>query len=651
MDDGMSAIWDAEMLTGQDYKTNRLIRVARSVMAAGQYEWMWHDDSDNISDWEEKMAAHTKNAAYYAEGAVWAWDPVSYGATVQSKDVDGDGTTEYILQNSKIMAIFEPDGGRIVAMFSRDDSGQGYVIVGNDVAAWWGCGGDWPYFYCDWVNADHMGALLWHEAEVNDGYFQDDGTPDSPYGRTIPDTIYDVAAGADSLTFSSGGTQMKKITLSGDNSYFDVEIDVNTSADYTDWPDKKRVIVQFNPDYLYVMEEGKAAISDFDGTDSANLVYGVETTETGKNVTGWVSIPSDSVVEKSYALLTRQFIIKNSDGANPFYMKLGAGVKPGTSQEYGVVSGKVSDASDDSAIASATVVIDNTAFSATTDSSGNYCISDVPVGTYSMSASKTGYLSSTLSQISVTAGSTTTANFVLSAEQVAPASGDISGTVKNSVTGEYISGADVLLEEKNLTVTTDSSGSFLFSSISTGTYTLQFSATGYNSLTQENVSVEADQTTTVNVSLIPESTPSGTISGTVTDISSNVLSGVLVEVVSLGITAYTDSSGNYSLNVSTGNFNVSFSLNGYKSETKTNVVVTNGASVSLDCRLEKNYWPGDINRDGIVDGEDLMLLGYSYGTSSGEARYNSDADLDSDGDVDADDIAVIQANYGKTGTP
>jgi len=67
--------------------------------------------------------------------------------------------------------------------------------------------------------------------------------------------------------------------------------------------------------------------------------------------------------------------------------------------------------------------------------------------------------------------------------------------------------------------------------------------------------------------------------------------------------------------------------------------------------MEKNYWTGDINKDGIVDGEDLMLLGYSYGTAQGQSRYNQDADLDSDGDVDADDMNLLEANYGKTGTP
>ena len=659
MDDGMSAIWDAEMLTGQDYKTNRLIKVARAAMAAAQYEWMWHDGADDISDWVEKMQAHTKNAAYYAEGAVWAWNPVLYGGTVQSKDVDGDGTNEYILQNGKIMAVFEPDGGRIAAMFARDDGGQGYVIIGNDVAAWWGCGGDWPFFYADWVNADHMGALLWHEAEVNDGYFQDTHTPSSPYGRTIPDTIYDVAIGADSLAFSNGGTQMKKITLSGTNSYFDVEVDINTSSDYTDWPNKKRVILQFNPNYLWIMKEGQAAISDFEFTDSGNSGYGVETTQTGVNVSGWVSVPSGAAIVKSNKLLTRNFEIKGSDGSNPFYFKLGGGIKPGTTQNYGSVSGSVKNSSDSSPVSGAAVVIDGTSFSATTDSSGNYAISNVASGVYAMTASKTGYKNASLSAVSIVADSTASANFYLAAEQIQPQTGNISGTCKNSSTGQVVADVTVEIAGKGISAVSDSSGQFLFSGISTGTYTLKFTKTEFNEFTKEGVSVNSDETTVVNVTLVPGALPKGTISGSVTNISSAAMSGVLVEITTLGVGLLTGPTGFYSVSVPTGNFNVSFSLTGYKTVTKTNVVVTEGASIALNCVLEKAYGTGDINKDGIIDGEDLMLLGYSYETRAGDLRYNIDADLrynidadlNSDGKIDEEDLEVLVTNYGKIITP
>jgi len=55
----------------------------------------------------------------------------------------------------------------------------------------------------------------------------------------------------------------------------------------------------------------------------------------------------------------------------------------------------------------------------------------------------------------------------------------------------------------------------------------------------------------------------------------------------------------------------------------------------------------DINRDGIVDGEDLMILGRAYGSSSGSSRWNADADLDGDGDVDGSDMEILKTNYGR----
>ena len=55
----------------------------------------------------------------------------------------------------------------------------------------------------------------------------------------------------------------------------------------------------------------------------------------------------------------------------------------------------------------------------------------------------------------------------------------------------------------------------------------------------------------------------------------------------------------------------------------------------------------DINRDGVVDGEDLMILGRAYGSSPGSSRWNADADLDGDGDVDNSDLEILKANYGR----
>jgi len=55
---------------------------------------------------------------------------------------------------------------------------------------------------------------------------------------------------------------------------------------------------------------------------------------------------------------------------------------------------------------------------------------------------------------------------------------------------------------------------------------------------------------------------------------------------------------------------------------------------------------GDIDRDGRVDGADLVFLGLAFGASGESIRYDADADLDGSGTVDGDDLAVLAANFG-----
>jgi thermitase len=82
----------------------------------------------------------------------------------------------------------------------------------------------------------------------------------------------------------------------------------------------------------------------------------------------------------------------------------------GSAPLAGKIAGKVVGASDGSAIAGATVG-DGTR-SAITDASGNYAISDVLPGSYTLTASKSGYSTSSLS-VGVVSGQTTVTDFTL----------------------------------------------------------------------------------------------------------------------------------------------------------------------------------------------------------------------------------------------
>jgi len=57
---------------------------------------------------------------------------------------------------------------------------------------------------------------------------------------------------------------------------------------------------------------------------------------------------------------------------------------------------------------------------------------------------------------------------------------------------------------------------------------------------------------------------------------------------------------------------------------------------------------GDINGDGTVDVNDLILLAEAYGATSASPNWNPDADLNDDGVIDVYDQQLLGQNYGAT---
>lgn len=56
---------------------------------------------------------------------------------------------------------------------------------------------------------------------------------------------------------------------------------------------------------------------------------------------------------------------------------------------------------------------------------------------------------------------------------------------------------------------------------------------------------------------------------------------------------------------------------------------------------------GDVDRDGRIDGEDLVALAVSFGATSNDVRYNARADFNRDGRIDGVDLSSLAANFGR----
>jgi len=171
----------------------------------------------------------------------------------------------------------------------------------------------------------------------------------------------------------------------------------------------------------------------------------------------------------------------------------------------GTIQGTVKD-TNNQPIEGATVSVEGTSLQTTTNSQGYYQITDVPAGTRTVTASKTGYNSQSKT-VNVLAGQTVTVDFQL---QLVTATGRISGIVYGSIPNTLIYKATVKATGNGRTyrALTSEDGRYELR-VPTGTYTVTVSKETFNDATS-SVTVNADETKTQDFHLTTGS--GGTIS-------------------------------------------------------------------------------------------------------------------------------------------
>jgi len=301
-------------------------------------------------------------------------------------------------------------------------------------------------------------------------------------------------------------------------------------------------------------------------------------------------------------------------GASIYVVSMAEFFGPNTTP--GTISGHVTNASTAAAIAGATVSFSGG--STTTDSSGAYSFSNVVPGTYSVTASQTGFTSQT-SSVAVSAGATSTLDFHLSPTSTP---GAITGHVTSASTGAAIAGATVSFSGGS--TTTDSGGAYSFTNVAIGTYSVTASAAGFSSQSG-SVTVSSGATSTLNFQLSAAATP-GAFTGHVTNASSGAaIAGATVSFS--GGSATTDSSGAYSFaSVAPGTYSVTAAAVGFTSQTAS-VTVSSGATSTLDFQLGPASTPGtitgrvtNITTGGAVSGSTVSFSGGST-TADSSGNY------------------------------
>jgi hypothetical protein len=255
------------------------------------------------------------------------------------------------------------------------------------------------------------------------------------------------------------------------------------------------------------------------------------------------------------------------------------------SEEVGDLTGTVKDADDLFDIESALIVIQNTQLSAFSDASGNFFVTDIPVGNYVIQISKSSYENQT-AEVSISDSQITTVEVLMN--KATSGNGSISGFVADAMNQVMIAGATISILGTGYQTQSAENGFYFFSDIPVGSYDLKCEKTGFETQTSTNQAVISDDEIQVDFILLPEGTVTyGSLSGTVTNSQSGTpIPNVAVQMVGLVNSAISYQDGSYEvLFIPAGIYEVSFTKVGYDTIVHSNVSIENGMESILDCSM------------------------------------------------------------------
>ena len=219
------------------------------------------------------------------------------------------------------------------------------------------------------------------------------------------------------------------------------------------------------------INDGTNPISGATVSATVNGVQQITTTNSLGNVT-FINLPTDTYTftasKTGYNNNTASVTVTNGT------------TQTGTlalSAQNGSAAITVTDGSNAVSGATVSVSVNGITQTATTNEAGLATFANLPIGSYTFIASKTGYIS-TNGSVTVTNGTTQTGTLALSAQYGSAAITVTDGT--NAVSGATVS---VSVNGITQTATTNEAGLATFSNLPVGSYTFTASKTGYNSNT------------------------------------------------------------------------------------------------------------------------------------------------------------------------
>jgi hypothetical protein len=129
---------------------NNLSEMAWYVLMTNLHETGWHDEGE-VSGWQHHYSNHIRSGNAHAEAARWVGGLYVNPTGAYTSDFDDDGVDELVMYNDRLLAVFDPIGGKLQWLFCKD-TGYNYSVVSNDNAYWADTDGDYN-------ETNHVAAL------------------------------------------------------------------------------------------------------------------------------------------------------------------------------------------------------------------------------------------------------------------------------------------------------------------------------------------------------------------------------------------------------------------------------------------------------------------------------------------------------------
>jgi len=248
----------------------------------------------------------------------------------------------------------------------------------------------------------------------------------------------------------------------------------------------------------------------------------------------------------------------------------------------GTLTGRVTDAAGGAGIAGAVVRASGPVQrSATTGSDGSYTMA-LSAGTYTVTATHGLYQGATATGVVITVNQTTSRSFALTRLPT----GTLTGRVTDQASGQPLAGAAVTAAgPTSASTTTDANGRYTVT-LPVGTYSVSASLALYHPRTVSGVVVQANQTVTRNVALLPNF---GTLTGAVVRASTGApIAGASLTLFGGPggtVRATTDGAGRYTMTrVQSGEYALHVTASGcFLSSTRP--IIADGRTTVHDIRL------------------------------------------------------------------